>query len=133
LLPPPPLRLLPGGTNQFPGGTFTRSGPTLFTAHSKLPLVGPMDWDFLSANAPGLDYLYNHPHVDRNRIGVTGLSGGGWQTIVLSVDFSESPVAAGAVEKWESRGVCRISKRGALLAGILLRLRGRTAVSPRST
>jgi poly(3-hydroxybutyrate) depolymerase len=71
-----------------------------------------MDWDFLSANAPGLDYLYNHPHVDRNRIGVTGLSGGGWQTIVLSVDFSESPVAAGAVEKWESRGVCRISKGG---------------------
>ena len=27
-------------------------------------------------------------------------------------DFSESPVAAGAVEKWESRGVCRISKGG---------------------
>jgi hypothetical protein len=23
-LPPPPLRLLPGGANQFPGGTFTR-------------------------------------------------------------------------------------------------------------
>jgi dienelactone hydrolase len=32
----------------------------------------------------GLDYLYNHAHVDRNRLGVTGLSGGGWQTIVLS-------------------------------------------------
>lgn len=32
----------------------------------------------------GLDYLYNHPSVDRNRLGVTGLSGGGWQTIFLS-------------------------------------------------
>jgi dienelactone hydrolase len=32
----------------------------------------------------GLDYLYNDPRVDRSRIAVTGLSGGGWQTIVLS-------------------------------------------------
>jgi len=32
----------------------------------------------------GLDYLYDHPNVDRARLGVTGLSGGGWQTIVLS-------------------------------------------------
>ncbi len=32
----------------------------------------------------GLDYLYEHPNVDRGRLGVTGLSGGGWQTITLS-------------------------------------------------
>jgi dienelactone hydrolase len=32
----------------------------------------------------GLDYLSNHPHVDGEQLGVTGLSGGGWQTLVLS-------------------------------------------------
>ncbi len=32
----------------------------------------------------GLDYLYEDSNVDRARIGVTGLSGGGWQTILLS-------------------------------------------------
>jgi Dipeptidyl aminopeptidases/acylaminoacyl-peptidases len=32
----------------------------------------------------GLDYLYEHPNADRGRLGVTGLSGGGWQTITLS-------------------------------------------------
>jgi dienelactone hydrolase len=32
----------------------------------------------------GLDYLYNHPNTDRARIGMSGLSGGGWQTIILS-------------------------------------------------
>src|ERR1039457_7055168 len=32
-LPPLPLRLLPGGANQFPGGSFTRCSPAPFTAH----------------------------------------------------------------------------------------------------
>lgn len=32
----------------------------------------------------GIDYLYDNPEVDRTRIGVTGLSGGGWQTILIS-------------------------------------------------
>jgi dienelactone hydrolase len=39
---------------------------------------------FYLAMRKGLDYLYEHPAVDRSRIGVTGLSGGGWQTIFLS-------------------------------------------------
>ena len=39
---------------------------------------------FYLAMRRGLDYLYNDPHVDRSRIAVTGLSGGGWQTIILS-------------------------------------------------
>jgi hypothetical protein len=49
--------------------------------------------DFVGGNPVGLfylamrrvlDYLYVQPNVDTNRIGVTGLSGGGWQTIMLS-------------------------------------------------
>lgn len=39
---------------------------------------------FYLAMRKGLDYLYEHPNADRNRLGVTGLSGGGWQTIILS-------------------------------------------------
>lgn len=39
---------------------------------------------FYLAMRRGLDYLWEHPNVDRDRIAVTGLSGGGWQTIVLS-------------------------------------------------
>jgi dienelactone hydrolase len=54
-----------------------------FGAH--LDLVGVNELGlFILEMRKGLDYLYNHPNVDCNRIGVTGLSGGGWQTITLS-------------------------------------------------
>jgi dienelactone hydrolase len=39
---------------------------------------------FYLAMRRGIDYLYEDPRVDRDRIGVTGLSGGGWQTMLLS-------------------------------------------------
>ena len=39
---------------------------------------------FYLAMARGLDVLLDHPHVDLDRTAVTGLSGGGWQTIILS-------------------------------------------------
>ena len=31
----------------------------------------------------GLDILLRHPHADPQRVGVAGLSGGGWQTIII--------------------------------------------------
>jgi dienelactone hydrolase len=39
---------------------------------------------FFLAERRGLDYLWQLPNVDRSRVAVTGLSGGGWQTIILS-------------------------------------------------
>jgi len=65
-------------------GELDRTGNDhFFAAH--LDLIGANGLGiFYLEMRRGLDYLYNHPHVDRNRIGVTGLSGGGWQTITLS-------------------------------------------------
>ena len=39
---------------------------------------------FYLAMRKGLDFLEQHPRVDPQRLAVTGLSGGGWQTIILS-------------------------------------------------
>jgi hypothetical protein len=39
---------------------------------------------FYLAMKRGLDILCSHKHTDLERVAVTGLSGGGWQTIVLS-------------------------------------------------
>jgi dienelactone hydrolase len=53
-----------------------------FGAH--LDLVGANELGlFYLAMRRGVDYLASLPQVDRARLGVTGLSGGGWQTIVL--------------------------------------------------
>ena len=50
-----------------------------------LDLVGTNELGvFYLAMRRGLDYLYEHPNTDRSRLGMTGLSGGGWQTIILS-------------------------------------------------
>ena len=52
---------------------------------SQLDLVGMNGVGlFYLAMRRGIDYLAASPHVDPARIGVTGLSGGGWQTITLS-------------------------------------------------
>ena len=61
---------------------------TRFNEHwfaSQLDLVGMNGVGlFYLAMRRGLDYLAANPNVDPDRLGVTGLSGGGWQTITLS-------------------------------------------------
>jgi len=52
---------------------------------SQLNLVGSNALGiFYLSMRRGLDYLNNLREVDTTRIGVTGLSGGGWQTVILS-------------------------------------------------
>lgn len=53
-----------------------------FGAHLDLVGVNELGLFYLLMRR-GLDYLYDRPDVDRDRLGVTGLSGGGWQTIML--------------------------------------------------
>lgn len=65
-------------------GELARDGNQHWYGHD-LDLVGANGVGlFYLAMRKGLDYLYEHPNVDRERLGVTGLSGGGWQTITLS-------------------------------------------------
>ena len=52
---------------------------------AKLDLCGASGVSvFFLAMSRGLDVLLAHPQADPERVAVTGLSGGGWQTIVLS-------------------------------------------------
>ena len=54
----------------------------------------------------GLDVLLNHPQADPTRVAMTGLSGGGWQTIVLSALDTRINVAvpvAGHSPLWQRR------------------------------
>lgn len=52
---------------------------------AQMNLVGLQDDGlFYLAMRKGLDFLASHKNVDASRLGVTGLSGGGWQTAMLS-------------------------------------------------
>lgn len=52
---------------------------------AKLDLCGRSGLSvFFLAMSRGLDVLLDHDHADPERTAVTGLSGGGWQTIILS-------------------------------------------------
>src|ERR1039457_4395750 len=59
LLPPPPLRLLPGGAIQFPGGFISRCGPTPFTAHCYrlFTAVPPVDSGVLDVCSSNMSHI----------------------------------------------------------------------------
>jgi dienelactone hydrolase len=54
-----------------------------YAAHLDLVGANALGFFYLSMRR-GLDYLASLPQVDSRRLGVTGLSGGGWQTTLLS-------------------------------------------------
>lgn len=63
----------------------------------QLDLVGSNSLGyFYLAIRRGLDYLETLPNTDSKRIGVTGLSGGGWQTVMIS-SLDERVTAAAEV------------------------------------
>src|SRR6266567_5603290 len=74
LLPPPPLRLLPGGAIQFPGGFISRCGPVPFTAHRKRLIYkrGCQEHFSPSAGCAGL-FRDIQPHHGRRSSGVLPL------------------------------------------------------------
>ena len=61
------------------------SGDILHNNLAMLDLTGQAGVGlFYLALQKALDLLLDHPNADHQRVGVTGLSGGGWQTIVIS-------------------------------------------------
>lgn len=64
---------------------------------------------FYLAMKRGIDVLESHPWADVKRIGMTGLSGGGWQTIILS--SLDTRIAATAPNAGYIGLECRIEHR----------------------